>query len=35
MIAALWFTLGVLVGVIVAAAVLLAWLLHKVNVWEE
>lgn len=29
-----WFAAGVVVGVVLAVALVLAWLLHKVNVWE-
>lgn len=30
-----WFGLGVVVGVLIAVVLGLAWLLHKVNVWKE
>lgn len=30
-----WFGLGVVVGVLIAVVLGLAWLLHKVNAWEE
>lgn len=34
MIALAWFAAGVVVGVVIAVVLVLAWLLHKVNVWE-
>ena len=34
MIALAWFAGGVVLGVVLAVALVLAWLLHKVNVWE-